>query len=758
MLKAMKSGPEQQSTANPFYKQGKKTVPALVPEAKPFAPWSLPACLFLILGIVMSWQLLPWFIMLLVSALLSLTLFPKPVRWLLPFVLVIPVGFVRYQSWQIETNPILPFLGQTLTVSGTTDGAILKLTEPQRVHVMLSPKGSVAAGKVTLKGEFSLASAKRNPGGFDYAGYLQRRDIWGQFYVTEVLSHEPAGFRLKDRLSQTIAIGLEEKQAALMEAMTLGIRDDLGELRDIFAASGLAHILALSGLHVGILVLALGWLVRPLGLRRYPLLILLIVGFVFLVGFSPSVLRASCMAIAALCSLWLGGGRIAVWPSLALSAFLLLLWQPSWLFDISFQLSYLAVLGLLLFTEPLSKRLLAEGYSDLALWHWKKLIVLSAIVSLAAQLTTLPLVASSFGSLPLLSPLVNILAIPLATVLVPLGFLAALLGLLVPFLALAINQLTKLFASALIAIADFGSSLPNLIWGEVSWLGYLLFYIGLAAFALWLHKKLSAVAAGIIILSAILCSSVSAWQQDKAEIIFLDVGQGDSVLIRLPGRVEILLDGGGTPFGDFDVGKRIVIPALKALGIDELELVIASHADADHIEGLLSVLSDFPVQQLAIGVRDEERPLFVKLLAIAEARDVGVLELARGQKLYVGNDAYLDILNPPRNIYGEANDNSVAFVLYYHNQAKALLMGDMPIAVERDIAFPKLDILMAGHHGSKGSTSEALLAATQPKHVIFSYGRNRFGHPHGAIIANARTLGASVHETFHTGAVRLSLE
>ncbi len=745
------------SLANPFYKP-KQADLSLKPkdQEKSFAPWSIPAVLFLICGILMAKQNLPWFIMLGSSLLLSLSFIPKSMRWLLPFIVLVPLGFWRYSSFQSQLNPILPYLGQELTVSGTSDGRVLKLTAPYGVQVMISPQGAVGSGFVTLKGNLALAPGKRNPGGFDYGGFLRRRQIWGQFFVDEVLSIQPAKLSLRERLAQSLALGLGEKEAALMQAMTLGIRDDLGDLRDIFAASGLAHILALSGLHVGILVLALGWALRPLGLRRFPILIILVIGFVFLVGFSPSVTRAALMTIAALLSLWLGGGRIAAWPSLALSALILLLLQPSWLFDISFQLSYLAVLGLLIFAGPFSQPVLGDKF-DLPFWHWKPLIVLSAIVSLSAQLTTLPLIASSFGSLPLLSVFVNILAIPLATVLVPLGFLAGLLGLLLPPLARFLNHLTGLLATWLIDLADFGSRLPNLIWGEVSALGYALFYIALAAFALWLHKKLKLHSALLIILTALLCSSFSAWQQETPELIVFDVGQGDSSLIRLPGRIEILMDGGGTPFGDFDVGKRTVIPALKALGIDELELVIASHTDTDHIEGLVSVLEYFKVQQLAIGVKDLENPLLHRLLDVAERKHIPVMELARGQKLYLGDDTILDILNPPVKPYSEPNSNSVAFVVYYQNSPKALLMGDLPIVVEKDLAFPHLDILMAGHHGSKTSTSSDLLRAIQPKHVIFSYGRNHFGHPHPQLVESARQMGAVVHETFHEGAVRLSL-
>jgi competence protein ComEC len=211
-----------------------------------------------------------------------------------------------------------------------------------------------------------------------------------------------------------------------------------------------------------------------------------------------------------------------------------------------------------------------------------------------------------------------------------------------------------------------------------------------------------------------------------------------------------------TGFSDFDVGKRTVVPALKALGIDELELVIATHADTDHIEGLASVLESIKVQRLVIGVPVPDAPVFESLMNAAQRHNVEVLQVVRGESLTLG-EARLDILNPSRHPAEENNANSVAFVLNYKGMPKALLMGDMPVEMEADIAFPDVDIVMAGHHGSKGSTSDALLRATNPKVVIFSYGRNNYGHPNDGLTQRVRALGAEVLETHHAGAIRSPL-
>ena len=566
-----------------------------------FLPWTLPSALFVAIGIVLAyvglelWTCIPWI-------LLSFALFfyRSSLLYVSLLSILIPMGYLRYQQVAIEENPFKELLGQEVILSGHSDGT--KFTpDGYTASLALSPKASSPVGHVTLRGDLVLASGKRNPGGFDYANYLENKGMYAQFFVDEVISHQAPRFQTKQRLREGVVVGLSPQQAALMEAMTLGIRDDLGDLREIFAASGLAHILALSGLHVGILVSALGVALRPLGRHRYPLLIVLIFAFMFLVGASPSVVRASLMVNAALYSLYRGAGRIQPWPSLALAALISLLWKPVLLFDLSFQLSYLAVIGLLLFTNPLSQLCLGDNVGRLKWWQPQSFIIVSMIVSSASQLLSIPLVLSTFGRIPVFSPLVNVVAVPIATVLVPTGFLAALLGLLSLDVARLVNVFVGPLASLLIFLADVGSSLPGLSWGEIAPIGYAFYGLALLPLYLSLIRKLVLWRALFLVAVAMTCSMISSSEYDAPEIIFIDVGQGDSVLVRLPNRVEILIDAGGTPFSDYDTGSRIVVPTLRALGVDELELVIASHPDTDHIEGLLSVLELMPVQELIIG-------------------------------------------------------------------------------------------------------------------------------------------------------------
>ncbi|WMT57749.1 DNA internalization-related competence protein ComEC/Rec2 [Truepera radiovictrix] len=736
-----------------------------MPEAarvrRPALLWAAPAALALVLGIALAgWgaAYLPDYatragsVALALLYALALLLARRP--WLLLCALFVPVGFERYALWEARPRPLEPLLGVERSFSGESDGVYLTLDEPAGARVVLSPRGVVGVGRASLVGTLREASGKRNPGGFDYRGYLQRRGVEAQLRVAEVTAFTPT-VTLKGRLQRGVEAGLAGERAALLSAMTLGVRDDLGELRMSFAAAGLAHVLALSGLHVGVLLGAAGLLLRPLGTLRYPLLLALTAAFVLLVGASPSVLRAGVMAGAVLVSLWFGAGRLEPWPALALAALVTLLLNPSFLFDLSFQLSYGSVMGILLFAGPTLRRLLGARAASLAWWHPGTLLVGGAVVSASAQALTLPFVAHHFNLVPLFGPLVNVVAVPLATLLVPLGFLAGLAGLVSLPLAEALGALASPLAGAMIAVSALAAPWPQVTWGELEPIGFLYFGVGALAAALVAQGRLRPWRGLLVVAAAMIASSLTPPFYGHAELVFFDVGQGDSALIRLPGRVEILVDGGGTPFSDFDVGARTVVPALRALGVDELELVIATHDDADHIEGLVSVLERVPVQHLLVA-HPSDKAVFRELIATAERRGVPVTEVRRGQRVHVGA-ARLDILNPPKRPYGESNADSVAFVLNVAGAPQALFLGDAPAEVEAALAVPRVPVLMAAHHGSRFSTSEALLLAAQPEVAVLSYGRNNYGHPHPDVLARLEAAGAQVRHTYLEGAVRLPL-
>jgi competence protein ComEC len=568
-----------------------------------------------------------------------------------------------------------------------------------------------------------------------------------------------------ERLAIGIGAGLPQESAALMLAMSIGRRDDLGELRDSFGAAGMAHLLALSGLHVGVLLVFFGKALGRLPRARLPVIALGTVAFVALVGPSPSVVRAATMALAALASTALGAGRAGPMATLSLAMLVGVLTAPQMVFDLGFQLSYLAVGGMLLYLPPWTERLATLfGPAPAGLDRWRRLVrgagsaaITGALVSVAAQLPTLSLVAGTFLSVPVASPLVKVLAVPIAGLLVPLGFLAGLVGLVAEPLARIINLAVMPLAAALVWLAEVGARLPRLAWGEVTTVGHVAWALFAVTLAAWSRRRLrlaQVLAIGLVIGGATYALPARYSQPD---IWFLDVGQGDSALLRVGSGANVLIDGGGSPFSDYDVGARVVVPALRALGVTHLSVVINTHADADHSEGLIAVLEAFPVGLLITGPPQPGNALDERLRALAAARGVSTHEARRGERLVVG-DAVLEFVNPPAltsNLSG--NDASVAFVLRHAGEARALFLGDLGVAVEPDLPVPPLDVLMVGHHGSRGSTSPGLVRAVSPRLAVISVGRNNYGHPVPEVVERLAENGAQVLTTREHGAVRVVL-
>lgn len=683
--------------------------------------------------------------------------------------LVFVAAGLRYEAWEHAPNPAAALFGVTQRWVGSYDGLLFRADEPVTAAFAVVSRVALPPGRLELTATAQAAPGKRNPGGFDYAGYLRRRGVAGQLFVEEVLvAVERLGPR--QRLERGVRAGLKPEDGALVSAVTLGLKDDLGdELKTTFNRAGLAHLLALSGLHFGVLLAAASWALTSLGRYRAYALMVLTVGFVLLVGTAPSVVRAASMALAYLVGRAGGSGRLEPLPVLALAGTGALIVQPQMLFDLSFQLSYLALLGLLTFTGPLSGTLgllFADGASPAATPAprrrpgLKTFVISGLAASLAAQLPSLSLVAGAFGSVPLFSPLVNLVAVPLSTLLVPLGFGAGLVGLVAEPLAALLNRVTHLVVWLLTAVAQASDGLPQLPWPEVGWLGHLCWTSFVLALALCAHRRLRLRQLLAVALVAGACSALAGGAQRPPDVWFLDVGQGDATLIRLPGRFEVLIDGGGSPFSEDDVGERVVLPALRALDVDELELVVATHPDADHVEGLFTVLERLPVGTLVTAPAAPGNALDDELREIADSRGVDVHVATRAETITIGRrgSASLEVLHPVAGGGGGSpNEESVVLLLRYRGVPAVLLLADVGSVTERGLALGRVAVLKVGHHGSRYSTSPELLRATAPGLAVISVGRNNYGHPHESVLARLGAAGVSTRTTQAEGAVRVDL-
>ncbi len=678
---------------------------------------------------------------------------------------LVPAAHLRSGAVERAPDGLAGLEGKPITLEGIYDG---RFFSTQQGRVAVSPRDALTAGRWRVTGRLEAPHWNRNFGSFDYGAWLERRGVRHVLRVRSSRMLEDAGplERVRDHLRAGLGSHLPSTNAAFMQSLVLGETDDLMnqpelapgfDWRDVFSRSGLAHVLALSGQQVTILLVALGFALGALGVWRYPALMVFLGVYVLIVGPSPSITRAALMGAAVLLSLWLGRGRLEIMPALGLSVILTLLSGPRWLHDLGWQLSHLAVLGLAVFVPPVASALKRFSPSPRASkrerlrWWVVSGACLTLATTLAAQLATLPLSASSFGIVPSGSLIANLLAGPLVALLVPLGFLAALLG---PQLGVAVNLLVAPLSHLTLEVARVCSAWPVLTWGTVSAFGFVAYFAFLTVLALacW-HRVRWSLALGALLVAAFVTAAPKA--RPQAEIVYLDVGQGDASLIRLPGAT-ILVDGGGSVRSDFDVGKRVVVPALRALGVNHLTAVIATHADVDHIEGLSSVLRSMPVGVLLIGFEKPGDPVWDDLQRTADTLNVPIQRVRRSQVWRIGQ-ARLEFLHPGWRPAQADNDNSVAFKLEYAGQ-RGLFLGDAPAEVETQLRPGSVEVLKVAHHGSRFSTSPTLLERSRPRAAIISSGaRNSYGHPARDVLDRLSRFGVRVYRTDRDGAIRYDL-
>ncbi|AZI42825.1 DNA internalization-related competence protein ComEC/Rec2 [Deinococcus psychrotolerans] len=720
------------------------------PRRWPVPAYPVPAALAVIGGVLLGFGALWGAAVLVVALALS---WPAGKGWLLGACLVLAVcGFARERAWQAAPDALLSWVGAQATLIGDWDGQLLHLSSPAAA-VALAPKPKGPAGRLTVRGRLVRPEGRRIPGGFDYAFWLRMQGVREVLVAAEIKHLKPEG-GVRGWFRRGLSAGLSPRESALLRAVELGERNDISQesfndglnVRDAFTRAGLAHLMALSGQNVALLVGALTWLLaRLLPLKwtnaRYPLMLTVLAGFLWLVGPTPSITRAVLMGVLVLLSLWLGRGKLDVYGVLGLAAIASLLYQPAWLFDVGFQLSFLAVLGL-----SVSNRVAALLPAKWPLW-----LRLALVATPCAELATLPVVLHTFGQLPLLSLPANLAAAALMAVLVPLGYLAGLLG---P-LAVAVNWALGPLSEALLKVVDIFGRAPVLTWGMISPAGFAVYAVFAAAAVLTLYRLLPLWVLPLTALLGGVSTALPSLLNPPSEIVYLDVGQGDSSLIRTP-KLTMLIDGGGTPRGDYDVGKGTVLPALRAMNVRSLDVMVATHADADHIEGLISVLLGLPVGELWIGQRKDD-PNLNMLLRAAEARHVPVREVRRGDSVQAGK-ATFTVLWPTGKVWSDADNENSVVIKFDTPKFHTVFLGDLPDPLESELGVGKLDVLKTAHHGSRFSSGQAFLDETRPHDAVISVGRsNSYGHPNPQVLDRLQASGVKVWRTDQVGTVRWPL-
>lgn len=623
-----------------------------------------------------------------------------------------------------------------------------------------------------------------------YTDYLLARGIHAQLQAEaiQVLARGQGSLwkhvllRVREAVQSAVRRILPEPQAGLLLGVLLGQKRALPQsVMDRFNATGLSHIVVVSGWNITVVAALLARLFGPwLGRRRATLASLLgVAAYVLLVGLEPPVVRAGITGSLTLVALLLGRTAFAL-TSLAAAGMAMTAWQPFLLWDASFQLSFAATVGLIFLAAPLeqgvsswlSQRLPEDRSRRVLGWLKEPLLV-----SLAAQVMVLPLLLHYFGRLPLIAPLTNLLVLPAQPLLMAWGAAAAAAGMVWLPLGQVVGAVAWLFLTWTLGVADVLARLPyaSLEVAPWGWGGVVAYYLALAAgfwflrtepearrerlARLWSALREGAGLLGVAMVLALVAAAALVHLPDgRLHVWFLDVGQGDAILMQSPGGRQVLVDGGPDPM--------VLLPALsKAMPFWDrsLDLVVLTHPDGDHVSGLTDVPGRYAIAQVLETALPHDEPSARQWQEEVQGAGIPILLAERGMVLDLGDGVLLEVLHPPPSWRpakaGDDNNGSIVLRVT-HGGVSFLLTGDLERAGEAELLRQGLPlgstVLKVAHHGSGRGSTEPFLEAVRPQLAVVSVGAgNRFGHPADAVLTRLESLGVPVLRTDLQGSVEV---
>lgn len=641
---------------------------------------------------------------------------------------------------------------------------------------------------VKINAQYNETSHQRNFNGFDYNIYLRSKNIRGIFQAEKInkigesksIKVQSIKFFsiIRENISKTYRKKLSKGNAALLIGLTVGDKTYIeDEVVEYFRNSSLSHVLAISGAHLSYIILGILILTRKLKNKRLSqfLTIIGIMFFVLLTGMSPSVLRAGLMSIIPIIASILKR-KNDFYTTMCFSILLQMILNPFVIFDIGFILSYSGVLGIVLFYNTILEK--------------TKLKITS--LTLSANLILFPIMAYNFNKFSFAFIFSNFVASIVLGPIIIIGYLSTIFRFKIIYIIL------DLLCSILIKSAEFFSNIKILRVNIVSpsIISIIIYYVILISLALKIKKTkmqqdsfnekdilvnkdcistkqkkiyLKKTIAILIIIQIVSNINFITFDTNNLYINFLDVGQGDSCLIRYK-NYNIMIDSGGSEKNTkYDVGKNVLMRCLLSKKVKKLDYIIISHFDADHCQGFIYLLKNFKIKNAIICKQPENSKLYEEFLKISKEKHVNIFYAKRGDCIHISQIKIL-ILNPislnkEEFIQENAmNNNAIVCKIIFFNFS-ILFTGDIEKEAEKEIVetykfsrILKTDILKIPHHGSKTSSTNELLDLADPKLALIGVGvNNKFGHPNEETIEKLTKRKIKIYRTDLMGEIYLKV-
>lgn len=637
---------------------------------------------------------------------------------------------------------------------------------------------------VRLEGMLVLPELPRNPGQFNRRIYESGKKI--DFYlenptVLEV-KEQRSGVREVVEIWKTEMMNRCEKiypdeEAGILEAMLFGEKSELsGDIKELYQAAGISHVLAISGLHISLLALAVAGILRRLGFPMPVWVILsvgVLAGYGILIGQPTTAVRALLMFFV-LQGARLLGRSYDLLSALAFAGILMLLDNPDLILDGGCRLSFCAVIGVGWYVSEKNKIFWSIGEKEKRKNRGKGgkgssagAILENIRAGWYLWLFTLPVMLDTFYQVSVVGILWNLVAIPLLPVIIASGGLGVVLAGWNIFLGSLAGSPAYGMLQLYQEIGNISEKLPVGMWtpGQPSKpviAGYYLviFLLVLVEKQLIKREKRWKIFPGMELCSMLLLLLLMAhpWQQ-REKITFLDVGQGDASLLQSGGQT-LLLDGGST--SQKNVGTYVILPYIKQQGISCLEAVVLTHTDQDHINGVTEVLEEgkkgwLTVKNLMYPYWMEGTEQGKQLKKLAEEAGASCRKIRAGDRLTIGKAEAVVLY--PKEQEKIAEPNAGSLVLFWKWEGvRAMFTGDLPEEKERELLqnLPACEILQVGHHGSATSTCREFLEQVQPSLAVISCAmKNRYGHPSPDTVDRLKKTGCEIRYTMKSGAITI---
>ena len=664
--------------------------------------------------------------------------------------------------------------------------------------------------KITFSGTYTKPEKQRNYKGFDYSEYLKQLKIYGTIRCekVQVLSKNQVNkmFQISNQIYNKIISNtkniLKEETSSVLLGLILGDKQDIDKgTQENFRSASMSHILAVSGMHVAYVILGINLIFKGvIGKRNTNILnIIILIFYMFITNFSPSITRAGIMGILILFSKLIYR-KNDIYTSLSISLFLILIYNPFLIQNLGLQLSYGGVVGIVIFNKSILKFLKNIKVKNKVYKYrikpkiQKYLDKIKEIisVSISVQIAILPIILYNLNTVNPYFLISNLVLSLLIGPIVILGFLF----IIIVCLNTAIAEIISPIISIGIKILNFISNIGKLPFSKnyvptpslFSILIYYLFLIVLffvyniysskkpnktqiraknliALMKIKLRQNRSKVK--YILAIIIFLSLAIKLIPENLKIHFIDVGQGDSSLIITPQNKTILIDGGGSSSSDFDVGKSTLIPYILDRGFIKIDVVIISHFDKDHIAGILNVLQELKVGKVYISKQIEISENYEKFFEIVNDKKIKVYEVVAGNRIHIEKNLYFDVLWPTENQIATnvLNNNAIVCNLHYRDFSM-LFTGDIEEIAEKEILelysqhnnLLKTNILKIGHHGSKTSSTSEFLDVLKPQIAVIGVGKNnKFGHPNDGVLQRINDLNCKIFRTDLNGEISIEV-